>query len=110
MKNLGSIKFGDVTIKVVSNSENLTVAELHFPANATADIHQHVNEEVNYVVKGVFETIHEGEKCILNPGDVVQVSPNLKHNLKCISSENGVILTSWTPSRKDIMAKIEKEI
>ena len=106
MKYLGSVKFGDVNIKVLSNSDALTVAELHFPAGATADIHHHINEEVNYVVKGVFETFDKNQVLILNPGDTVQVLSNSKHNLKCVSHEDGVILTAWSPSRKDIMNKI----
>ena len=106
MKDLGSVKFGDVTIKVLTNSEALTVAELHFPAGAAADVHHHINEEVNYVVKGVFETIENGELLVLNPGDTVQVSSNLEHNLRCTSQEDGIILTAWSPSRKDIMNKL----
>lgn len=106
MKDLGSVKFGEVTIKVLANSNDLTVAELHFPAGVAADVHQHVNEEVNYVVKGVFETLHQGEVLFLNPGDSIQVSSNLEHNLRCVSHTDGIIITAWTPSRKDIMDKI----
>lgn len=44
MTELGSIKFRDVTIKMLSNSDTLPVAELHFPVDAEAVLHQHVNE------------------------------------------------------------------
>ncbi|MCI0922236.1 cupin domain-containing protein [Sphingobacterium rhinopitheci] len=106
MTGLGSIKFGDVTIKILSNSDSLTVAELHFPVGAVAALHQHVNEENNYVVKGVFEATEGASKAIINLGDVIYVAPNVQHNLKCIGNEDGIILTSWTPSRKDLIEKI----
>lgn len=106
MKNTGILKFGDVTIKILSNSDALTVAELHFAAGTIADVHQHVNEEANYVVRGTFEASSNDTKTILNPGDIIDVSPNAKHNLKCISDEGGLILTAWTPSRKDLISKL----
>lgn len=107
MKELGSVKFGEVIIKIISNSEILTVAELHFPSGVSAEVHQHINEEVNYVVKGTFETIHKGETVLLKQGDVLQVNSNLKHNLKCTSTENGIIVTAWAPSRKDLIAMLD---
>ena len=106
MKELGTIKFGDVSIKVLSNSDLLTVAELYFPSGVAAAIHHHFNEEVNYVVKGKFETIQDGIPLILEVGDVLQVSSNSNHNLKCISSEDGIVLTAWAPSRIDIISKL----
>lgn len=106
MKALGSIQFGTITIKIISNSDALTVTELHFPAGAVADVHQHINEEVNYVVKGIFESDSSGQKEIYRPGDALQVPSLAAHNISCISDEDGVILTAWTPSRTDLMNKI----
>ncbi len=106
MKTTGLIKFGGVTIKILSNSDALTVAELHFPSGVVADVHHHINEEANYVVRGTFEASSDDSKMTLYPGDILDVSPNAKHNLKCISEEDGLILTAWTPSRKDLIDKI----
>lgn len=106
MKTTGLIKFGEVTIKILSNSDALTIAELHFPSGVIADVHQHVNEEANYIVKGTFEASSNDSKMTLYPGDILHVGTNAKHNLKCISEEDGLILTAWTPSRKDLIDKI----
>lgn len=106
MQALGTVKFGDVTIKIISNSEALTMAELHFTAHAIAAVHHHTNEEINYVLEGTFEAIADGHKRILTAGDVIHVTTNHNHNLTCISDVGGKILTVWTPSRKDLMAKI----
>lgn len=106
MSSLGKIKFGDITIKILCNSDALTVAELHFPAGAVAAVHQHINEEANYIVQGTFEASLGDSKIILNPREIIHVDTNALHNLKCIGNEDGIILTAWTPSRKDLMAKI----
>lgn len=106
MKGNGLIKFGDVTIKILSNSDALTIAELHFPSGSVAEVHQHVNEEANYIVRGTFEALSGDSKVTLYPGEIVSVPSNARHNLKCISEDDGIILTAWTPSRKDLIAKL----
>lgn len=106
MKELGVIPLGDATIKIISNSEALTVAEIYFPAGSVAAVHHHVNEEVNYVVKGAFEFMSNGERMLFKVGDVLQVPSNIDHNIRCLDGEDGVVLSIWTPSRKDLIAKI----
>lgn len=108
MKGLGSIKFGEVIIKILSDSPAMTVAELHFPSGVSADVHHHINEEANYVVEGVFETPLNNELTTFSPGDLLHIESNKNHSLKCISEENGVILTVWTPSRKDLISKLKE--
>jgi len=107
MKALGNIKFGNIDIKILANSQQATVAELHFAAGEKASTHRHEHEEFNYVVKGVFDCMCQGETTRIHPGDLVQVPPHTDHNLHCVSQEAGVIVTFWTPSRRDFMEKIQ---
>jgi len=106
MKSLGTLKFGEVKIDILSNSEAITLAELTFPIDVAAAAHHHKNEEVNYILNGVFESSLNGQSKILNPGDVIHVSSNNEHNLKNIGGVEGKILTVWTPSRKDLIDKL----
>jgi len=108
MNGLGTINFGDVAIKILSNSDAMTIAELHFNGGIAAAQHHHINEEANYIIEGVFESVHNGVVTSYKAGDIVHVAPNQEHSLKCVSKAGGRILTSWTPSRKDLMAKIAK--
>lgn len=106
MKSLGILKFGEVQINILSNSETLTLAELIFPINAIAPVHHHINEEINYILEGEFESSLNGELKILKQGDVLRVSPNDVHNLKNIGNVEGKILTVWNPSRIDLIEKL----
>lgn len=106
MKSLGILKFGEVQINILSNSEALTLAELTFPINAIAAPHHHINEEINYILEGEFESNLNGELKILKQGDVLCVSPNDEHNLKNIGNVEGKILTVWNPSRVDLIEKL----
>jgi len=105
---LGSIQFGDVLIKIVGNSPQSTVAELHFSAGVKASTHRHMHEEYNYVVRGEFECLCEGRVIRLQVGDTVRVPENTDHNLHCVGNEDGVILTFWTPSRVDFIEKLNQ--
>ncbi|MBN5232557.1 cupin domain-containing protein [Serratia marcescens] len=105
--NENKIKFGEVVIKILSNSDELTVSELYFPAGIVAKIHSHPHEEVNYVISGELYFMCDGESKTLLPGDVMRIPPNILHNIKCSEKSDGKVITVWTPSRKDLIEKIK---
>lgn len=106
MKKKGLIKEGDIIIKILSNSKALTIAELHFPSGTIANAHQHANEEMNYILCGTFEVLSNNSKVILRPGEILHIPTNVKHNLKCIGEEDGVILSVWVPSCEELIARL----
>ena len=108
MKALGTIQFGTVDLKILANSMHATMAELTFRAGAKASTHQHPHEEYNYVVQGEFDCMSDGAVVRLRPGDAISVAPNSVHNLHCVSDSDGVIVTFWTPSRMDLIAKLQE--
>ncbi len=103
-----SIQFGDVTIRILTNSDDLTVSELAIPAGAVASVHQHPHEEVNYVVSGVLDFMCDGEVTTLKAGEAIRIPPNQPHNITCHKEAPGIVLTAWTPSRQDLIAKLAK--
>ncbi|ARU89639.1 cupin domain-containing protein [Pseudomonas sp. M30-35] len=100
------VKFGDITIKILSNSDDLTVSEIEIPAGAIATPHNHPHEEVNYVISGKLDFMSNGETVTLQTGQSITIAPNQLHNITNSSSEAGVVLSVWTPSRKDLIAKL----
>jgi quercetin dioxygenase-like cupin family protein len=101
-----TVHFGDVAIRILSNSDDMTVSELEMPAGAVASIHQHPHEEVNYVVSGVLDFMCDGEITTLRAGQAMRIPPNKPHNITCHKDAPGKVLTAWTPSRTDLMAKL----
>ena len=100
------IMFGDVTIKILSNSDELTVSELFLPAGSAARVHHHPHEEVNYVISGVLDFSCNGEVTTLRAGDSMRIPPNAAHNITCSAESEGRVISIWTPSRKDLIAKL----
>lgn len=103
-----TVQFGDVTIRILSNSDELTVSELDLPAGSVASVHHHPHEEVNYVVSGVLDFMCDGEVTTLRAGQAMRVPPNKSHNITCHKEAPGKVISVWTPSRQDLIAKLAK--
>lgn len=95
----------DITLQVVSYSEQMLVARVWFSGEGFNDPdHHHLNEEVDTVISGQFLAINGEEETILNPGDSVHVRPNEKHLLRLLSP-TGQICSCWMPPREDLIEK-----
>lgn len=93
---------GGVRRKLLSYSENLMAAEIHFEAGAIGAIHSHPHEQISYIVSGKLIYKEEGqEDKILGTGDSYYVKPNVKHGVETL--EESVLLDIFTPMRKDFL-------
>ncbi|TFZ52669.1 cupin domain-containing protein [Serratia proteamaculans] len=101
-----TLHFGDVRIKILSNSDELTVSELYLPAGAVASIHHHPHEEVNYVVSGTLDFMCDGKTTTLKAGDSMRIPPNKPHNITCWTESDAKVVSVWTPSRQDLISKL----
>jgi quercetin dioxygenase-like cupin family protein len=64
-------------------------------------LHQHVHVQISYVESGVFEVEVGGVKKILKKGDTFFAPSNIWHGVVCL--EEGVLLDSFSPMRKDFL-------
>ncbi|GEN25110.1 cupin domain-containing protein [Halomonas cupida] len=94
----------DVTLQMVSYTEEMMVARLWFTGKGFEGTHHHFNQEANIVISGKFEATNGDQKVLLTAGDSVLVHSEDPHNLECLTP-TGEILTCWTPARADIIEK-----
>ncbi|HAV1831529.1 TPA: cupin domain-containing protein [Enterobacter hormaechei subsp. steigerwaltii] len=93
-KHNNEIMFGDVTIKILSNSDELTVSEPYLPASSAASVHHRPHEEVNYVISGVLDISCNGEVITLRAGDSMRI-PRMRHTiLPVLLSQRGGLSAS----------------
>jgi quercetin dioxygenase-like cupin family protein len=95
-----------IRLRILSNSDALTVSRIDFARNAVAPVHHHPHEEVNVVLFGSFAFTVGGVLHTLGPGESVTVAPNTEHFIADLG-EGGAVLSVWTPSRTDLMAKLD---
>lgn len=95
----------DVTLQVISYSEELLTARVWFSGDGFNDPdHHHLNQEVDTVISGRFAAFNGEEELILTAGVSIHVGPNQRHSLTCLTP-TGEIVSCWSPAREDLIEK-----
>lgn len=81
------------------HSETMTTAYWEVEAGAELPQHSHSNEQVSNVTKGKFEFNLDGERKMLEPGDVVVIPSNVPHSGKSVT--DCFIIDTFHPVRED---------
>lgn len=105
MQTKKEVKFGDISISILSDSENLTVAEILIPAGCIATPHHHPHEEVNYVLSGTLDFMCDGTVTMLGAGEYMRIPPDRQHNITNSGKTDARVMSVWTPSRQDLVAR-----
>jgi len=62
------------------DNERLALVRVHMPPGTGHGFHRHPGmEEIIYVVEGKAEQWVDREKCILEPGEIAHIPPNMVH-------------------------------
>jgi quercetin dioxygenase-like cupin family protein len=87
--------------KIMSYDENLMLVKAEFQKDAIGTVHQHYHSQITYVESGVFEVEINGQKKVLQAGDVFYVQPHAPHGAVCL--EAGVLIDVFSPMREDFV-------
>nr|MDN1539058.1 cupin domain-containing protein [Escherichia coli]MDN1616422.1 cupin domain-containing protein [Escherichia coli]MDN1690359.1 cupin domain-containing protein [Escherichia coli] len=87
--------------KVLAHGGNMMAVEVHFSKGAIGSLHHHQNEQLTYVLSGIFEFTIGDEVRTVKTGDTLYKQPNIVHGCKCL--EKGVLLDIFTPQRQDFL-------
>lgn len=92
---------GGVIRRILSNTENMMVVEINFPAGGVGAVHTHEHIQSSYVKSGVFEYTVGDEKIVVSEGDSITFTPNEAHG--CVCLEAGVLVDVFSPRRDDFL-------
>ena len=90
-----------VTRRVLAYSDQLMAVEIKFEAGGIGEIHTHRQDQVSYIVSGVFLYTNDGETKEVRAGDSLRFAPGTEHGVTCI--EAGTLLDVFTPLREDFL-------
>ena len=90
-----------VSRKILCYDKNLMMVRVEFEKGAIGTLHQHPHIQMSFVECGSFEVEIDGNKKILNAGDVFYVHSNLIHGVVCL--EKGVLMDMFNPMREDFV-------
>lgn len=92
---------GGVLRRVLSESPELMIVEVAFPAGAIGAPHSHPHVQSTYVQSGRFEFTIDGEPVRVAAGDAFVIPANAVHG--CRALEQGVLIDAFTPRRDDFL-------
>ena len=93
------VQLGDgVVMSFLNHSDELTVSRVEFEAGASAVVHEHPHEEVNYALEGRFEIELAGSRYLLAKGDSVRIPPHTRHSIRNLAGD-AAVLSVW-PGKK----------
>ena len=94
-----------ITRRILARGGSIMGVEVTFKKGAVGAVHQHVHEQVSYIVSGSFEYTADGVVYQLKAGDSYYVPKNVLHG--AVALEDSVILDIFTPQREDFLEKEE---
>ena len=94
-----------ITRRILARGGSIMGVEVTFKKGAVGSVHQHVHEQVSYIVSGSFEYTADGVVYQLKAGDSYYVPKTVLHG--AVALEDSVILDIFTPQREDFLEKEE---
>ncbi|MCI0471249.1 MAG: cupin domain-containing protein [Candidatus Aminicenantes bacterium] len=81
------------------HTDNMTFAYWNIDAGASLPEHSHPHEQVANIIEGRFDFNLEGEKRIIEPGDIVAIPSNARHGGRAVTDCR--IIDVFYPIRED---------
>jgi quercetin dioxygenase-like cupin family protein len=93
---------GGVMRRVLSDSPELMLVEVAFPADGVGPAHSHPHVQSTLVKAGRFEFEIDGDRFEVGAGDAFVIPSNAVHGCRALG-EPGVLIDSFTPRRDDFL-------
>lgn len=87
--------------RIMAYADEMMCVENHFREGAVGALHHHPHTQITYVVSGQFEFTIDGEKKIVNPGDVLLKRNSIEHG--CVCLKEGILLDIFNPMREEFV-------
>jgi quercetin dioxygenase-like cupin family protein len=87
--------------KIMAYDESLMLVVAEFQNGGIGSVHQHYHTQITHVHSGKFEVQINGQKKVLNAGDVFYVPPHAPHGALCL--EAGILIDVFSPMREDFI-------
>jgi len=92
---------GGIIVQVLGQGQNMNVLHWNFAENSEeVKMHQHVEEQFGYVIKGGFTITIENEIFTIMAGDAYFIPSNVRHSFTAIGETEAIDV--FSPVRKDI--------
>jgi quercetin dioxygenase-like cupin family protein len=85
--------------RIVVDGERLMLVQVELEARAVVPTHQHMHEQITYLLEGQLDVTVGGQQRILRAGECVHMPPNVPHQV--IALMDSRLLDAFSPPRED---------
>jgi quercetin dioxygenase-like cupin family protein len=85
---------------------DIMVARVLMKKGCIVPQHQHINEQVTYILDGALKFWIDGKEIVVNAGEVLTIPSNMPHKAEALADT--VDLDVFTPPRRDWMEKDDR--
>ncbi len=85
--------------------QNIMLARVLLKKDSHVPMHQHVNEQMTYILEGALKFKIDGQEIVVNAGEVLCIPSNMPHEAWAL--EDTVDLDVFDPPRQDWLDKTD---
>ncbi len=85
--------------------EQVMVARILLGKGCIVPLHQHVNEQISYILEGALKFWIDGKEIVVHAGELLCIPPNMPHKAEAL--EDTVDLDIFYPPRQDWLDKTD---
>ena len=82
-----------------AHGSSMTFGYVELKAGSTVPMHQHVQEQITYIVEGQLDMMIGGKACSLTPGMYYVIGSNVPHS--AIAAMDSKVIDVFNPVRED---------
>ena len=82
-----------------THGDNMTFGYIELKAGSNIPIHQHVQEQITYIIEGELDMMIGGQSCLLTAGMYHVISSNVPHS--AIAKTDCKVIDAFSPVRED---------
>lgn len=85
--------------------EQVMVARIVLRKGCIVPLHQHINEQISYILEGALKFWIDGKEIVVHAGELLCIPPNMPHKAEAV--EDTVDLDIFYPPRQDWLEKTD---
>ena len=82
-----------------AHGTSMTFGYVELKKNSSVPMHQHIHEQITYIIEGELNMVIGGEKCLLTAGMVHVIPSNTPHS--AVARTECKVIDAFSPVRED---------
>jgi quercetin dioxygenase-like cupin family protein len=82
-----------------AHGDSLTFGYVELKAGSTVPMHQHIHEQITYIIEGELDMVINGQSCLLTTGMHHVIPSNTPHS--AIANTDCKVIDAFSPARDD---------